>query len=334
MRRGFTLVELLVVVAILVILSTITVATLNSFTNAERIRSSARQVQSSLMGARDRALRFKHPVGVRFLLNTNVPGTVADSMVYIEPIEPNTGTLRLERPSINGVTASSADVTIVRATDVPWDRHARQGLLRRGARIKIPNSTSGIYYTVDYSVDANGQPTIFDRTTGVSTLALSVPYNGSAAPMPAIVAADSVSFALELSPVVMPNQEPMRLSSNVVIDLQRSTTFNFADGYWDLMFTPRGVIEGPIASFGLVYLWLRETDDVGDPAASTAKPQLICSLFTQAGNVITSDVNTTDAFQNVVPMSMNPLPPGAPSGADGFADDPYFYARSGIKAGR
>jgi prepilin-type N-terminal cleavage/methylation domain-containing protein len=55
-RSGFTLTELLVVIAILLILAGMTLAVFNTVTASDRIRSGARQVQSGLLGARDRSL--------------------------------------------------------------------------------------------------------------------------------------------------------------------------------------------------------------------------------------------------------------------------------------
>jgi prepilin-type N-terminal cleavage/methylation domain-containing protein len=55
-RGGFTLTELLVVIAILLILAGMTLAVFNSVTASDRIRSGARQLQSGLLGARDRSL--------------------------------------------------------------------------------------------------------------------------------------------------------------------------------------------------------------------------------------------------------------------------------------
>jgi prepilin-type N-terminal cleavage/methylation domain-containing protein len=360
--RGFTLVELLVVVSILLILTTITVATLNSFENAERIRSSARQVQSSLMGARDRAIRFQKPFGLRFLVNPNASSggnIVVDSMVYISPVAPNTGQISgLERPSTNGVTPDKSDVTVIRASNVPWQFYAQQGLLQQGARIKLTIGSNATWYTVTYFTQ-NGLPLIQGKDTNNpndSILFLSAPYTGSVTPMPSIQAVQGpIDFELELASAVQSNQEPMRLSSGIVIDMNLSDQFYSAGNYLDVMYNPRGTVHGWLASWGTVNLWLRELDDVApnglanDPAAQknfplgykAAKTQLICTLYTQTGNVLTSPVNTNDFYNTTAPptstqaSSFAKPPNTAVAGSpDGLADDPYAYARLGRGVGR
>ena len=65
-RHAFTLVEMLVVITVLLVLAGITVTTINVTLEGERVRSSARQLQSYLLGARDRAAYSQMPCGVRF----------------------------------------------------------------------------------------------------------------------------------------------------------------------------------------------------------------------------------------------------------------------------
>ena len=79
---GFTLVELLVVVALMLILIAITVATIDYGFNSERVRSGARQLQSALEGARDRAIFAKEPRGLRLLVDSSEPRMVR-SLIYI-----------------------------------------------------------------------------------------------------------------------------------------------------------------------------------------------------------------------------------------------------------
>ena len=363
-RAGFTLVELLIVVSILLIMTTITVATLNAFTTGERIRSSARQVQSSLMGARDRAIRFQAPRGVRFLVNPNASvngNLIVDSMVYIQPVAADTNkgpgkVIWLERHSSDGgTTADTPDVTIVRGKGVNWQLFANQGLLVQGARMKIPNTVGGKWYTVTYNSDP-AYP-LYDPATQVFSLILSSPYNGGGInsfnavthqPVAAVTAPPAVTYQLELAPVVMANQEPMRLSSNVGIDMNLSSQFSTQTNYFDVMYNPRGTVHGWLSSYGIVYFYLRELDDISpagtanDPAAQknfptnykAAKQQLICTLYTQTGNVLTSDVDPTDKLTNLTQWPVNGTPITQPTVSDGFADDPYSFARSGKKAGK
>lgn len=81
-RSGFTLVELLVVVALMLILITITVVSIDYGFTSERIRSGARQLQSALEGARDRAIFAKEPRGLRLLVDSSEPRMIR-SLIYI-----------------------------------------------------------------------------------------------------------------------------------------------------------------------------------------------------------------------------------------------------------
>lgn len=96
-RLGFTLIELLVVVALLLILITITVVSVDFGFTSERVRSGARQVQSALEGARDRAIFAREPRGLRLLVDPTEPRMVS-SMIYIGAAKNwTTGRIQLER---------------------------------------------------------------------------------------------------------------------------------------------------------------------------------------------------------------------------------------------
>ena len=58
-RNGFTLVELLVVITIMLLLLSMTVYAVNFSRDSDRVGGGARQIQSALAGARDRAIYAK-----------------------------------------------------------------------------------------------------------------------------------------------------------------------------------------------------------------------------------------------------------------------------------
>ena len=72
-RSGFTLVELLVVIVILLVLATLVFAVFRTGTGSDRMRSAARITQSAFLGAKDRALHAKDLRGVRFIRDANGP---------------------------------------------------------------------------------------------------------------------------------------------------------------------------------------------------------------------------------------------------------------------
>jgi prepilin-type N-terminal cleavage/methylation domain-containing protein len=90
-RRGFTLVELLVVVSIILILATMTIYSINLSVTTERVRSGARQIQSLIEGARDRAIYAGEARGIRILVDETITEliggveipTTSTTIVYI-----------------------------------------------------------------------------------------------------------------------------------------------------------------------------------------------------------------------------------------------------------
>src|SRR5690606_11034169 len=98
-------------ITILLILAVMTVSAVNLAWDTDRVRAGARQIQSYLAGARDRAIYAKAPRGVRFILDassstaTGGPAFAVRSMVYVQPVEP-------WRLSIKDLTEdSSGDLT-------------------------------------------------------------------------------------------------------------------------------------------------------------------------------------------------------------------------------
>ena len=403
---GFTLVELLVVIAVLLILVVMTVTAIDFTFTSERVRSGARQVQSALEGARDRAIFAREPRGLRLFVDPNDPRIVT-SMVYVGGSKNwSQGQIRLERKDFeedannngqldggedangngrldgNGV-ADSPDILIVRGDAIcGWntlkdrgflglfeDRNLNgvldagedlngNGLLDLDApRIKIPADDNGSWYTVlTYRLSASSQ-----------VLELLTPYRDPGTSPPTQVVAFTgtgpSTYILELPPRILPDAQPILLPEGICIDLDASSvpaawrpgpgalqTTPYS-AHMDVLFSPRGVVTGPIAAAGLVHLYLAERKDVTKavdigllisgsqvprpPVNSAAPPlvpgqnqfgpqdpigqRLVISIFTQTGKVSSHQVDLTDAFNNVTGVS----------GSDGYADNPFHYATQG-----
>lgn len=421
-QRGFTLIELLVVVALLLILITITVVSIDYGFNSERVRSGARQLQSALEGARDRAIFAREPRGLRLLVDPAEPRMVT-SMVYIGAANNwSEGQIRLERMDFeedvngngkldpgedtnsngrldgNGV-ADGPEVYIVRGDatcgwstlkdrgflgvyedlnfngvlDAGEDQNGN-GLLDLDApRIKIPADDDGLWYTV-----------LSHRLTATNQiLQLVTPYRdpGTTPPNEVIAFQETGpnTYILELLPRILPEAQPILLPDGVVIDLDasdipadwRPSRGEDANGNgqldvgedtdgdgqldvgtyssrMDILFSPRGVVTGPLAAAGLIHLYVGERKDVikvaevgvyaggapvrrlpryADIAAQLAPlvpgqnqfgpedgeigQRLLITIFTQTGKVSTHQVNATDSDGN------------------GYADAPFSFASQG-----
>lgn len=259
LRPGFTLVELLIVVAVMLILIVMTVQAVDFAFTQERLKAGARQVQSALAGARDRAIfaAKSNPnakVGIRFLTDENDPRQVT-SMVYISvpDIKWTRGQIRLERVDdnadgiadlvidTNGDGILESAVKIVRGdAGCGWYTLKERGLLG----LFEDKNLNGV---LDAGEDQNGNglldidparieiprgsgiwyPVLTHRLTPVNqVLELATPYQESTTTLDNEVIAfqgtGPSTYELELQPRVLPEAQPILLPETVCIDLDGS----------------------------------------------------------------------------------------------------------------
>lgn len=388
-RNGFTLIELLIVVGILLLLLSLTLAVFNTTDESDRIRSSARQLQSSLLGARDRAIKAKGPIGLRLMLDDPGAGTsdyrsrVATSMVYVggqgygfasvgTQNYWNQGTVVLGYPDFS-VSPIGAPVlpmghtemnpndllpeyvdgqVILWGLNTDWSLLFAQNLIASDSRVGLKVNDRWEWYTIHTGLLASPPGLNASAQNGIRNCVgipgatiefLILQGNGAQSPVPDTSPCPGVDvltqrvqeYRLELKPTLLPGQEPMRLSSGIVVDLHRSkvpsswrndidsnpnTPDIFTGSSLDIMFSPSGVAYDPsVVAGGPIHLLLRTIDDVANDRG-TADPQrgeqLILSIFPQTGLVATFPVDVTD------------------SNNDQWADDPLRFAKIGGTAGR
>lgn len=160
--RGFTLVELLVVIVIVSIVSAVTIPTIFAALDEREFNDAASLIQSTLAAARDEAVRSGTPKGIRFLPDpdlTNVSSGiyVANRMVAIEqPASYNSGRTIvglapvLQNIPVNTSPQTFATFNYVVATE---DKAGASGALtswywniRQGERIRFEDSSRA--YTI------------------------------------------------------------------------------------------------------------------------------------------------------------------------------------------
>ncbi|MEZ6126327.1 MAG: prepilin-type N-terminal cleavage/methylation domain-containing protein [Planctomycetaceae bacterium] len=306
-RHGFTLVELLIVIGILVTLLTITALSVNFVQESDRVAGAARQVQSFMAGAVDRAIYSKKPVGVRLFLDSEddpAAGTgqrrTISTLAYIDPGQLwEDGAIQLHRwdPDFDGRTDSIGTPVNINSDGVPdnstlvwmvaglkankWWELKRRGLLVDGTRIRIPAGPHGTWYPVDTRfIDVTVAP------TATQYLVLEVPYadpgDTDIRQSRAFELGGPETYELELPPSLLPN-EPALLPDSVVIDLDgsrlppawRPSALNGANfsQFMDIVFSPRGNVIGDAASAGIIHLYICDKSD-----GTSLKQQMITSV--------------------------------------------------------
>ena len=283
-RSAFTLMELLVVITIIVVLLSMTALTLRFSNESDRVRGAARQIQSFLSGARDRAIYAKESRGVRFFISPENPRAVT-TMAYIAPggtwSSTGRGNVYLERVDINGdgdfldnnlefpigsgSYRNEPDVFIVHGLQNPgWWNLKKRGWLVDGLKIRIPAGPTGNWFPINTSLINLNSPPSPDQY-----LILDIPYpdadNGNNQ-----VATQPLSYEIELPAKLLP-QDPSILPESVVIDLDGSkiptgwqlppVAGSQYSGYMDIVFSPRGNIVGGSAGAGVIHLYVCDSED-------------------------------------------------------------------------
>ncbi len=355
-RPGFTLVELLVVISILLVLSGLVLAVFNTGRSSDRLRSAARIAQSAFLGAKDRALHAKDLRGVRLtrdLTNT----ALVNGFVYLQPLPMLTypaGSIDLERLDVNqDLIADSPDVLVVHGNSAPAtptvDFDAKINFFASPGRIRIPSQT-GQWYTFSwnttgpYALGAANEVLILQ-----SSFSGTVPNAFNMVLASPTTNTSTSSCDIQLLNDVLPFHQPITLSSSVVIDLNFSSpnvqALAASSANVDVMFSPRGAVSGFLGGLGPLHFLMRDLKDatagynpwaVGGPASPTPDlnkgDRMILSVFPQTGLVQIFEIDPTDNFTN--PTTTTPITNPGSGSPDGIADNLFNLAQKGKAAGR
>lgn len=268
-RSGFTLVELLIVVSILILLTTMTVMSINFSYSRDRVRAAGRQLQSFIAGARDRAIYSKEVRGVRLILAPNSNHVVV-AMQYIgSPDVLSQGSVTF--PGLTGDTIVIPNgMTLQRA-----------GLLNIGSQIEIPKD-SGSYFTV--ASRAVAFPAGSNSPDGQVVL--------DRAPAKFSGQNSQSNYALRLRPTILANSEPVQLPAGVAIDLDgskvpaawRPVDTNSTRSYslaMDILFNPRGNVVGDAAANGFLHFLIADVGDIEQWRNITGRVQKVSPTSTE-----------------------------------------------------
>ncbi|MFM8219249.1 MAG: Tfp pilus assembly protein FimT/FimU, partial [Planctomycetaceae bacterium] len=157
-REGFTLVELLVVMGILVLLASVTLMAFNSNRGGDRIRSAARSAQSAFLSARDRAMQAKDLRGIRLIVNSTDRTCTGFQLIrplptLSQPVN-STSFFAALRPTVN--LPYTGALVLPRGT---WASYQANGYFTPGvARVRIPGTSSGTWFRINNTAPANSTP--------------------------------------------------------------------------------------------------------------------------------------------------------------------------------
>ena len=259
-RRGFTLVELLVAIGIMLILATLALVIVPDAMDQDRVVDTTGSVQQALRKARAHAIRDHRPHGVRFLRNAGQP-SISTELQFISEmpmIIPKKGSAspdswpRVDFILQNGVWKAFLRNLIPVAVDPSGELALLQDDLARGGqpRIHLPGiAKAGIdqtFFRITALVPAGGSSfeMILDRQ----------PELGSATEK----RIDHFAFLLE--PRQLVGEPIMQLPKGTCVDLAASKPSSTASDL-ELLFDPNGqmVYEGS----EVVYLWVRDQEKGG-----------------------------------------------------------------------
>jgi prepilin-type N-terminal cleavage/methylation domain-containing protein len=363
-RAGFTMIELLIAITIILILAAVAATALNGNRQTGKLRDAARIGQSAFLGAKDRALHAKDLRGVRLIRDTT-DGTLITAFTYLQPLPlQSTGNLvsgnqldfALARP--NYATTGSLDATRVMISGTQaasWFQQDSSGIWPANrVQIRIPSSLSptggGPWYNL--APQSTTPPYWGTMNAGVLWLNLQTPFSGGKPPQNvnnsnAIDTPDAnASCDIQLGNDLLPFHQPISLPSAVVIDLKFSSQNVQSLGgintafipYIDLMFSPRGMLTGSIAAQGPLHFFLRTLDDATATANFVDAQGNTGTAGYYVGTAALPDPNKSErliltVFPQTGLVSTFEFDPTDANG-DGLADNPFNLAQLGKSAGR
>lgn len=263
-RKGLTLVELLVVIALIVVLATLAVYYVApAFQDNKNVVRGMDRVVTTLLIARQRALRDQGPRGVRFVVDT-ATGYARD-MVYVEQPDPyRTGSVRITPNASTGKGLATFTGSNLFGSAVPGS--VEDYAVQPGDWLQVNGTNNFEIESVDTATTAT-----LRRSANIASNAYfkairqARPMTGEeAVKLPQNVVVNLRAMGL---PLLFPTDPPAGDATQSYGPYQvpvRTTTA--ATGIYEIVFDPSGgVINRPSGT--PIVLWVND-ETVDDPAAS------------------------------------------------------------------
>jgi len=284
-RPAFTLMELLVVIALIVVIAAIGLLTVPLMQSQQKASSNASQVVAWLGNVKAIALRDQRPTGLRFVPDPNNPNFIREVFMIQTPDDFAGGFVLVPNAkSLNVVTVIGADFDGgFGAADV-LDHPVQVGDY-------LELNGGGLLYTITgVSQVPNPIPPVPPQ--GVLTLSRNV-----------VLTSPTPQYRIIRQPRRMQGEDSFTLTGNVVIDLGHPydnppsfLTLNLpvrtaaTESYYEIVFAPSGGVvgKGTVASDKII-LWVRDSTA---PNVTDHDPALV-TIQVRTGFLGTYQVDTT-----------------------------------------
>ncbi len=250
LRRGFTLVEMLVVMAIIAVLASISVYAFQPFQSKSAVNNGGVLLQSWFTAAKQRALRDQQPRGIRLLIGDEVfddTGTaipwLVTKCIFIEQQDDITGTIA--SGANNQLTTTAAMPANIDRSDYAYVE-INGGLLHQIDTAPIGGNKINLLKPIPYTIPQN---------TGAS-------FRIFRSPRAVTNTKDTSGSATE---------DILRLPQGAAIHLKANADYAAAFGYGltpstppgtppiDIMFSPNGSVVFPSPHYDKIILWVTGT---------------------------------------------------------------------------
>jgi prepilin-type N-terminal cleavage/methylation domain-containing protein len=289
-RRGFTLVELLIVLAIILVLTALGAAFFPTISDGVRVANGADRMQGWLLIAKQRAKRDARPTGLRLQTYTNSNLNVFSTQVeYIQ--QPDDFA-----PAGSRCTAEAgSSVTLTMPTGYVFAQYG-------GATSADQNDIQGGDYIEFYgggpvhqiqSASASGNVVTLTLVPGTSAIP-SVPASANVSTSPS-----QPNYRIIRAPRPLAGEPTLVFPTDVGVDLstdqtglfplsnvpKRTTaTANGSISVYEILFSPNGSVVGSGTDAGQIYFWIRDiTANTNAPNDRTTGRATLVSVQVRSG---------------------------------------------------
>lgn len=311
-RRGFTLIEMLVAVSIIILVASLTALILPNLQEKQRVQTGASDLQNWLLTAKQWALRDAVPRGVRFQLDASSGGLLVRTMQYLEQPEDFTGGYIQVNATV--VTLSTYAVDFA-GSPPPPQPPAQPPAIPPIAQWPIQN---GDLLLVNNDINQLFRITL--NATTPTSLTIDRPAT-AAIPW-------TSDYKIIRQPRPRTGETLLELPQNIVLDLQTNNAWygNYIplqgtapSQYFDILFAPSGEVIGWTGGTTRIQLWLRDASEDATGNQTFNGKQFIVTVNVRSGLISTNPVDETP--------DLNATPPGS------RYKQPYSFTQDGRSTG-